>query len=194
MARSRTESKADRRDQIMAAALRLFSKQGYAATPVPLIAGELGVAVGGLYRYFPSKELLANAVYQRAMKLCSEFLLSEFRASSSIQERFHHLWQRMHKFAVEYSDEFVFLELHNHDTYLNKKSLSADAELTAVLDAYIKEGQKAGEIRKMEPALAISIVLHVYLAYFRSSTGGEIKNLHAGLAQAERAAWLAIST
>jgi AcrR family transcriptional regulator len=54
--------KADMRDRITAAALRLFAERGYAGTSMTQLAAEAGMAPGNLYRYFPSKEALFAAV------------------------------------------------------------------------------------------------------------------------------------
>lgn len=184
---------ANRREEILDAALKLFAEQGYAGTPVPEIAREVGLAVGGLYRYYASKELLANAVYQRAMLRCTDALLEGFERLVDVKARFHHLWQKMHLFAMESPDDFVFLELHNHSTYLNMKSEQADARLNQVLDEYVRFGQKKGSIRKFEPPLVISIVLNIYLGYFKSVQYDELKNRAASLKEAEHAAWRAIA-
>src|ERR1700759_1025601 len=44
------------RAQIVAAARRCFSRQGFHQTSMPDIAAEAGVSVGAPYRYFSSKE------------------------------------------------------------------------------------------------------------------------------------------
>ena len=57
-----TRSRA-KRDQIRAAAQRLFLERGFANTGTNLIAKEAGVSKETLYRYFPSKEeLLADCL------------------------------------------------------------------------------------------------------------------------------------
>lgn len=49
---------ADRRHEILEAALRLFAQKGYSATTNAEIAREAGVTAAALYYYFPSKEYL----------------------------------------------------------------------------------------------------------------------------------------
>src|SRR5262249_32198210 len=58
---------ASRQEEILAAAAKLFAKHGYADTDTQLLADELGVGKGTLYRYFPSKEDLFLAAVDRAM-------------------------------------------------------------------------------------------------------------------------------
>ena len=56
-----------RQEQILEAAAKLFAKHGYAQTDTQLLADELGVGKGTLYRYFPSKETLFLAAADRVM-------------------------------------------------------------------------------------------------------------------------------
>ena len=51
------------RDAILAAAFRLFSRRGYAATMVADIAREAGVSPGNVYIYFHSKLEILYAIY-----------------------------------------------------------------------------------------------------------------------------------
>jgi len=52
----------DRRQQIIEAAMKCFSRKGYRATSIQEIVDELGMAKGSIYFYFKSKEDLLMAV------------------------------------------------------------------------------------------------------------------------------------
>lgn len=52
--------KAERKENIISAALSLFSKEGFHATTIPDIAEKVGMSVGNFYNYFSSKETLAK--------------------------------------------------------------------------------------------------------------------------------------
>jgi AcrR family transcriptional regulator len=54
--------KAEVRERIVGAALAAFARRGYAATTMNDIARDAGVAVANVYRYYPSKEELFEAV------------------------------------------------------------------------------------------------------------------------------------
>jgi AcrR family transcriptional regulator len=51
-----------RREQILNAAMEVFTEKGYAEATIPEIAKEAGVAAGTIYLYFPSKRELFVAV------------------------------------------------------------------------------------------------------------------------------------
>ena len=68
MPRTRAQFEAIRqesRERILDAALRLFARYGYAATPVRRIAEEAGVSQGLLYNYFDGKESLLRALFEQ---------------------------------------------------------------------------------------------------------------------------------
>jgi len=53
------------RTKILNAALALFRKQGFDATTMRDVAKRAGVALGAAYYYFPSKEAVVMAYYER---------------------------------------------------------------------------------------------------------------------------------
>src|SRR5437867_4688042 len=57
-----------RQEEILEAAARLFAQHGYADTDTQLLADELGVGKGTLYRYFASKQDLFLAAVDRVMR------------------------------------------------------------------------------------------------------------------------------
>jgi AcrR family transcriptional regulator len=57
-----------RQEEILDAAAKLFARHGYSETDTQLLADELGVGKGTLYRYFPSKSALFLAAADRVMR------------------------------------------------------------------------------------------------------------------------------
>ncbi|MFP5255626.1 MAG: TetR family transcriptional regulator [Acidimicrobiia bacterium] len=56
-----TQSQADRRQRVLQAALQLGTEGGYDAVQMRDVAATAGVALGTIYRYFPSKDALLAA-------------------------------------------------------------------------------------------------------------------------------------
>ncbi len=54
-----------RRDLILAAATRVFARSGCAQATMQDVAAEAGLSVGAIYRYYPGKEQLVRAVFDR---------------------------------------------------------------------------------------------------------------------------------
>lgn len=62
-------TKEDRREQILAAALRAFGRGGYHGTHVDDVVREAGVARGTFYLHFPSKHAVFAALVERTLQL-----------------------------------------------------------------------------------------------------------------------------
>jgi AcrR family transcriptional regulator len=60
---SRAAAAADKRRQILDAAIRVFARQGFHACRVSDVADEAGVAYGLVYHYFDSKEAILNTLF-----------------------------------------------------------------------------------------------------------------------------------
>jgi len=63
-----------RREEILVAATRIFADRGYPGTDVQVIADEVGVGKGTVYRYFPSKQELFLAAVERGVHALRERL------------------------------------------------------------------------------------------------------------------------
>lgn len=69
---SRAFALAQRREDILETAIRLFARDGYANLDLQVMADELGVGKGTLYRHFGSKEKLFLAAVDRVMRMLRE--------------------------------------------------------------------------------------------------------------------------
>jgi len=66
------------RAKLIAAALRLFSANGYERTSIKLIAEAAGVAQGLMYSHFASKEALLLAIFQQSIQdVYASFAMAE---------------------------------------------------------------------------------------------------------------------
>src|SRR5688572_27920593 len=59
--------KAERPDDIVAAALQVFAEKGFAAARMEEIAARAGLSKGAVYLYFPTKEDVFRAVVEKAV-------------------------------------------------------------------------------------------------------------------------------
>ncbi|BBA97495.1 putative TetR family transcriptional regulator [Actinacidiphila reveromycinica] len=72
MPRLTAERREAKRAEIVAAARRCFSREGFHQTSMPDIAAEAGVSAGAPYRYFASKEEIILAIAGDAFRLIFE--------------------------------------------------------------------------------------------------------------------------
>jgi AcrR family transcriptional regulator len=60
--------------ELLDAGAMLFAEQGYDATTMTQIAQRAGASIGSLYQFFPSKELLAEALFSRYVQRVAALL------------------------------------------------------------------------------------------------------------------------
>ncbi|HMS72136.1 MAG TPA: TetR/AcrR family transcriptional regulator [Baekduia sp.] len=86
-ATSETGVAAERRRQILDAAVRVFARQGFHGSRVSDIADEAGVAYGLLYHYFRSKDQLLSTVFSERWKLMLEAIEAADQRDASGREK-----------------------------------------------------------------------------------------------------------
>jgi AcrR family transcriptional regulator len=75
------------RTRILKTALELFRKNGFDQTTMRQIATQCQVALGAAYYYFPSKDALVMAFYERAQKELEPVLLQELSRHKGFESR-----------------------------------------------------------------------------------------------------------
>ena len=148
MATTRTTA-AERRRQILDAAVRVFARQGFHTCRVSDIADEAGVAYGLVYHYFRSKDEVLNTLFQERWSLMTALIEDVDRQELTAREKLR---------AVT---SFIF-DSYRHDPELMKVIIVevtraansfGQTHLTEIRKAYdgiamiVEHGQDAGELR-----------------------------------------------
>jgi AcrR family transcriptional regulator len=77
-----------RREQILAAAMACFARQGYHATSMDDVVRESGLSVGAIYTYYPSKEDLFLAISDARAQQTLNYLDELFHQPGPLGEKF----------------------------------------------------------------------------------------------------------
>lgn len=101
----------DKRQQIIAAAIKLFVKNGIHSTSMQQLAKQAGVATGSVYTYFDSKEALVLEIFHAIADESTDFLLQTYDSSRSVKQRFYHLLERKTRFNIDNPDKFRFMSM-----------------------------------------------------------------------------------
>src|SRR3990170_4405529 len=88
------QTTAKRQDQILNAAMEIFSQKGYAAATIPDIAGKAGVATGTIYIYYPSKRELFIALLGKIGQAVSMFSIIENMPETGFPTAFKTILQK----------------------------------------------------------------------------------------------------
>ena len=75
------------RERILNAALQLFHERGFEAATMREIAQRAGMATGAAYYYFPSKDSIVLAFYERASNQTAPLLEAALAAGTDLRER-----------------------------------------------------------------------------------------------------------
>ncbi|MCO6418659.1 TetR/AcrR family transcriptional regulator [Siccirubricoccus sp. KC 17139] len=129
------------RDRVLAAAKSVFSRGGAEAS-LEAVAREAGVGIGTLYRHFPTREALYEAVYRREVDQLVE-LAAALAAREGPAEALRHWLRANIEFVATKKGMAKALALAAQSD-LVAYSLE---RLTAAMGALLRRAAEAGEIR-----------------------------------------------
>jgi TetR/AcrR family fatty acid metabolism transcriptional regulator len=140
----------DKREAILRAAIRVFSKNGYFNSKVADIAKEAGIADGTVYLYFKSKDEILHSVFDRMME---EFIAEgrkEIAPITKADERLRRIAQlHLERLGADRDLAIVFqVELRGSTKFMEEFSAAGFAEYLDIIGQTISEGQKTGIFRK----------------------------------------------
>lgn len=162
----------DKRGLILGAALKLFGERGFHGTAVPDIAREAGVGTGTIYRYFPDKEGLVNALYRHWRARFDEAVLAPMPGGLAPRAQFDLYWQRLVGFARSEPIAARFLELHHHGDYLDDASKSLQRIYPAAMRNFVRAGIGAGILRAAPPEALIALMQGAMLGLLKQDEAG----------------------
>jgi AcrR family transcriptional regulator len=184
--------KHDKRDAILDAALELFAERGFHGTAVPLVADKANVGAGTIYRYFPSKESLVNALYLKWKAELGRVMMEDFPFHASPREQFHFFWQSCAVFAAKNPLALKFLELHHHQMYLSDECRKKEEEVLAPALLFLSQTAQAKITKPLPPVLLGAIVYGAFIGLVKASWDGRIELTRETLDAAEQCCWEAI--
>ena len=144
----------NRRNEIIAATIRVASRHGVSASTVRGIAAEAGVTEGAIYRHFSSKEELCQAAYFQIVAEMAEEKQAIVRSPGPIAAKFRFWIQVTFEYFDRFPEAFSYVLLKDHH-------FSPEVEEVAGLQGkmladLVEEAVAAGEIEAIDPKLAVS--------------------------------------
>src|SRR5262245_16983297 len=104
----------DTRARIIETAEALFRRMGFAKTAVADIAGELGMSRANVYRYFPSRNAIVEAICQRCLSELDEKAWGIARSRATAAARMDRLFLEIYT----YHKDNLITEKRVHDMVL----------------------------------------------------------------------------
>jgi TetR/AcrR family transcriptional regulator, repressor of fatR-cypB operon len=113
-------TKEERREGIIAVALKLFSKQGFYVTTIPDIATKVGMSVGSFYNYFSSKDLLAKELVEYISDYLGKHIKEINEKNISAEEKINEIVTMYFEMAIkrpEMIEYFLRIYLSNREIF-----------------------------------------------------------------------------
>ncbi|NMH68203.1 TetR/AcrR family transcriptional regulator [Bacillus sp. RO3] len=152
------EKKKKKREDILQAAVKLYSENGFAETTIAAIAKEAGVSFGSVFTYFSTKEVLFEAAILEPLEDIKPYFVE-------IEERYKGSPLEMVKEMIDcqldvFSKKKEFLRLSQQVLARPERYPVLFEELSRFVDAFaesifpiIKEGQEQGHFYEGSPVL-----------------------------------------
>ena len=144
----RSIATADKRKQILDAAVRVFAEHGYDGARVGDIAEDAGVAHGLLYHYFSSKEEVLRTIF---VENWGE-LLVRFRAVEAAHEPPHEKLEGIAKILLRtWRNDPALVTVMVREVARSREIQAQIAEVReafAIVQRVIEEGQETGSFRR----------------------------------------------
>jgi len=157
----REQQAVDRRNQLIDVALHLFSSKGYEGSTIKELAEAGGVAQGLFYHYFPSKEELLLAVFERHGFLAELQRRIEPSNDKPARQVLLEVAQAHYNLMVE-KEELVRILVRESITNesLNARWMSMCREGVVMLSKYLDARVAAGELKPHNTDMSARMILH----------------------------------
>jgi AcrR family transcriptional regulator len=157
----------DTRARIVATAEALFRRIGFAKTTVADIAAELRMSPANVYRFFPSKAAIVQAICQRCLGELEEKVWAVARSRGPASQRLERLVLEI----LAYHKENLLEEQKVNDIVMVAMEEGWDAimahkevQRTAV-ELILRDGIEAGEFEPVDPRETSALIMQSYVAF-----------------------------
>src|SRR5262245_49461215 len=145
--------KRDKRERILASAMRVFASKGFFGAKVSDIAADAGVADGTIYLYFKSKDDLLISLFEAQMERANSELsraMADAETAPDKIRRFIRAYMELME-ANRHAAEVITIELRQSAKFMKEYRNPRFAELLKLLANVIDDGQRAGSLRADVP-------------------------------------------
>jgi AcrR family transcriptional regulator len=173
MVATRTADAPAVRDQVLAAATRLFAARGFEGTTLQAVADEVGVTKPAVLHHFPSKEALHRAVLDGLLGHWGEALPRLLLAATASEDRFDAVFGEVHRFFATEPDRarLVVREILDRPAEVKQVLRGALRPWIGAIAAYIRSGQEHGRhAPDVDPEAYVLQVLQLVLASIASAS------------------------
>lgn len=157
----------DTRARIMETAEALFRRLGYAKTTVADIASELRMSPANVYRFFPSKTAIVQAICQLCLNELDEKVWTIARSKAPASERLERLLLEI----FTYHKDNLLEEQKVNDIVMVAMEESWDAIMAhkevirTAVELILRDGIEAGEFERVDPRETSALMMKGFVAF-----------------------------
>lgn len=157
----------DTRARIVETAFVLFRRFGFAKTAVADIASELGMSPANVYRFFPSKIAIVQAICQRCLGELDDKIWAVARGRGSGTEKL----QRLLVEVIAHQKANLLQEQKLNDIVLvaieeNWDAIQAHKEVyRTAIELILRDGIESGEFEPVDPRETSAFVFKALVGY-----------------------------
>jgi len=151
---SNIDKKAQKRESIIQASLKLFSSNGFHKTTIPDIAKKLNMSVGNLYNYFNSKDILAKEIIKYTSNILGQEIQKVNNLDISTKDKIREivsLYFKMAKERPEMIEYFLRVYLSHREVFNDgcEGMLCVSGFVTEIM-IFFDNGVESGELRDQD--------------------------------------------
>jgi AcrR family transcriptional regulator len=157
----------DTRERIMATAEALFRRMGFAKTAVADIASELRMSPANIYRFFPSKNAIVEAICRRCLSEVEEKAWAIARSKAPAAQRIERLileilaYHKQNLVTEHRINELVVAAIeHSWDTVRAHKDV-----MNRIVELILRDGIDAGEFDPVDPPETSELIMRALIAF-----------------------------
>jgi AcrR family transcriptional regulator len=157
----------DTRARIIETADTLFRRLGFAKTAVADIAAELGMSPANVYRFFPSKNAIVEAICQRCLAMLEEKAWAVARSRGSAASRMERLVLEI----LAYHRENLVTDQRVNDIVLvamehSWNAIEAHKEaMRGIAEMILRDGIEAGEFEPVDPRETSRLIMRALTSF-----------------------------
>jgi AcrR family transcriptional regulator len=178
----------DTRARIMETAEALFRRLGFAKTAVCDIAAELRMSPANVYRFFPSKNAIVEAICQRCLSELEAKAFAVARSKAPAAQRLERLFLEI----VAYNKENLLEEQRVHEVVLvameqNWQAVDVHLEtMRTIIEVILRDGVAAGEFDPVDPRETAELIKRSMIVFTHPVLIGQCLEEHRDLEAAVR--------
>ena len=188
--------KPDKKQDILDAMLDLVVKRGFHDAPMSVLAKKSGASAGVIYHYFPNKDGLIRALFERIESIKHEAFFKGHSDRLSPHEALLQMWVNAYDFYRTHPKEARFLEQYLSSPYCKSDDPEKQVQGKRIQDPAVKQVVKwlrpkkhCGLLKDLPPEAVNSLTLGLAATLAKSSASFP----RSKLKEIAEAVWTAIA-